>query len=240
MISIITVCYNAQDKIETTIQSVLNQTHKDIQYIIIDGNSTDGTQTIIEQYLPQISYYISEPDKGIYDAMNKGIQQVRGDWVHFLNAGDLFYEENTLKQFVPFLEEKASLIYGDIFRKEVNGELIFTPQQGAFIYGFFRNICHQAILYNVKKCPDLSYDTQYTLAADADLLLRIVLKYPNSIKKVAKPMAIYESGGISDLNLDKIHMEHALIFRSRFTSSFSYFWNFINLQRQKIRLRFNL
>ena len=95
-ISVITVAYNASRYIETTILSVINQTYSNIEYIIIDGGSTDGTVDIIKKYSNKISYWISEPDKGIYDAMNKGINKATGEWINFMNAGDTFHNPDTL------------------------------------------------------------------------------------------------------------------------------------------------
>ena len=96
-ISVVTVCYNAADTIEKTILSVLNQTYHDIEYIIIDGGSTDGTVEIIRKYADKIAYWVSEPDKGIYDAMNKGIEVATGEWINFMNAGDRFYKSDVIK-----------------------------------------------------------------------------------------------------------------------------------------------
>ena len=95
-ISIITVSYNAAKTIEQTISSVVNQTYQDIEYIIIDGGSTDGTMDIIRKYEDRIAYWISEPDKGIYDAMNKGIDVATGDYVYFLGADDRLVDANII------------------------------------------------------------------------------------------------------------------------------------------------
>ena len=95
-ITVITVCHNAAKTLEKTIKSVLNQTYPNIEYIIIDGGSTDDTVDIIKRYADRLAYWISEPDKGIYDAMNKGIEVATGEWINFMNAGDTFYEENTI------------------------------------------------------------------------------------------------------------------------------------------------
>ena len=107
LITIITVAYNAVKDIENTILSVLNQTYPNIEYIIIDGGSTDGTLDIIKKYEDKISYWVSEPDKGIYDAMNKGIVKANGDYLFFLGADDKEYF--FLKIKILFITEMCSL-----------------------------------------------------------------------------------------------------------------------------------
>ena len=95
-ISVITVCYNDRERIEKTILSVLSQSYGNLEYIVIDGGSTDGTVDIIKKYANRIAYFVSESDEGIYDAMNKGLRKAVGEWVCFLNAGDLFVSESVL------------------------------------------------------------------------------------------------------------------------------------------------
>jgi len=113
-ISVITVCYNAASTLEKTILSVLNQTYPNIEYIIIDGGSTDGSVDIIRKYADQLAYWVSEPDKGIYDAMNKGIDCCNGEWINFMNAGDTFYADNTISLLGKYLGDcTAGIIYGD-------------------------------------------------------------------------------------------------------------------------------
>lgn len=115
-ISIITVSYNSELTIRDTILSVLSQTHPDIEYIIVDGASTDGTLEIIEEYRTKISRVISEPDNGIYDAMNKGIRAATGDFVGILNSDDFLADQNTIKNLVSFLQANPSLdcSYADV------------------------------------------------------------------------------------------------------------------------------
>ncbi len=110
-VSIITVVYNSKNNISKTIESVINQTYKNYEYIIIDGGSTNGTLDIINDYSASISKIISESDKGIYDAMNKEINFAIGDWVYFLNSGDVFFSNETIKKIFS-LEQKSGLIYG--------------------------------------------------------------------------------------------------------------------------------
>lgn len=99
LISVVTVSYNAVSTIEQTILSVINQTYPHIEYIIIDGGSTDGTVDIIKKYADKIAYWVSEPDKGIYDAMNKGIKVATGEWINFMNSGDCLYRNDTIEKF---------------------------------------------------------------------------------------------------------------------------------------------
>ena len=113
--SIITVTYNAEKVLEDTIQSVISQTYHHIEYIIVDGASKDGTLSIINRYRSRIHTVVSEPDKGLYDAMNKGIALASGDYLCFLNAGDCFHEDDTLQQMVHTINgsELPDVLYGE-------------------------------------------------------------------------------------------------------------------------------
>ncbi|RNL54271.1 glycosyltransferase [Pedobacter jejuensis] len=115
-ISIITVVYNGTTYIKDCIESVISQTYKNIEYIVIDGNSTDGTQLIIEQYQKQIARYVSEKDSGLYDALNKGISLATGDIIGILNADDLFATENVVAQIATIFAKNPSIeaVYGNL------------------------------------------------------------------------------------------------------------------------------
>lgn len=121
-ITVVTVCYNAVDTIENTILSVLNQTYDNIEYIIIDGSSTDGTVDIIKKYADKIAYWVSEPDNGIYDAMNKGIDIATGDYINFMNAGDGFYDNEALSNLMPFIKNNVSVIFGKSIKTNGSGD----------------------------------------------------------------------------------------------------------------------
>ncbi len=113
LVSVITVVKNDERCLEQTIKSVINQTYKNIEYIIIDGGSTDDTLNIIQKYENKIDYWISESDEGIYDAMNKGINLARGEWLNFMNSGDRFYEKNTVERIFLKKNDNVDFIYGD-------------------------------------------------------------------------------------------------------------------------------
>ena len=144
LISVITVCYNAASCIEKTILSVINQTYSNIEYIIIDGGSTDGTIDIVNKYKDRISVIVSEKDKGIYDAMNKGVTYATGEWVNFMNAGDTFYNSNVVTElFKDNIEEKYTVVFGDTN--------VITQYKEIFVnYGYkkmhkYMPSCHQSI-----------------------------------------------------------------------------------------------
>ena len=122
-ISIITVCYNAVSTIESSILSVINQDYENVEYIVIDGNSTDGTVEVIKRYQTYISLFISEPDQGIYDAINKGIQHATGDVIGLLHANDCFASNQILSLVAEnFLDKKVDAVYGNLVFYNTKGK----------------------------------------------------------------------------------------------------------------------
>lgn len=172
-VSIITVVYNGVKTLEQAIQSVLGQTYINIEYIIIDGQSTDGTAAIIEKYKDRISYYVSEPDQGIYDAMNKGISVASGDIIGILNADD-WYDVNAVKSVVDcFAEYNADIVYGKAKRVESDGTILSAklPPLTDLWYGML--ICHQAAFVKRKIYQKIGgYSLNYKIASDYEFFLR--------------------------------------------------------------------
>lgn len=163
LITVVTVVYNGESTLENTIKSVVNQTYDNVDYIIIDGGSKDGTLDIIKKYEDKIDYWQSEPDKGIYDAMNKGIRLAKGDWINFMNAGDVFYSKYVLKQiFIKDYSDKVSIIYGDstyikpdgtavtVFADSSIKTLLFSPlyRHGA---SFVKSKYHKEHLFDIAR-----------------------------------------------------------------------------------------
>jgi glycosyltransferase involved in cell wall biosynthesis len=163
LISVVTVSYNAVSTIEQTILSVINQTYPNIEYVIIDGESTDGTVDVIKKYADRITYWVSEPDKGIYDAMNKGMGISTGDFLIFIGADDLFYTTDVIKNIVAKIKEMNVIYYGNVIFKGVGKKYL-----GKFnkIKWATTNISHQAIFYPRQVYIKYVYNTQYRVYAD--------------------------------------------------------------------------
>lgn len=170
-LSIITINYNNCEGLRKTIESVVNQTWKEFEWIIVDGGSTDGSRELIEETAKScinISYWCSESDKGVYNAMNKGISHTCGDYLCFLNSGDIFYESCTLEH-VFYSELIADVVYGDWMRVFPNGEttIAHSPQKITIPLLFQDNcICHQAMFIKGTILKEEGYDEHYKILAD--------------------------------------------------------------------------
>ena len=163
--TVITVCYNVADSIEETILSVINQTYSNLEYIIIDGASTDGTIDVINKYRDRITYFLSEPDKGIYDAMNKGVKASTGDWINFMNAGDTFYSKSVIADIVPYIEVESKILYGDTVFLYSMGKKVYRPSSSVDMgNGMFFN--HQSSFADAVCMKKYLFDGSYKLSAD--------------------------------------------------------------------------
>ncbi|MBY0245367.1 MAG: glycosyltransferase [Sphingobacteriaceae bacterium] len=198
-VSVITIVYNNVADIERTILSVLGQNYSNIEYIIIDGASTDGTLEVIRRYENRISKLLSEPDKGIYDAMNKGLALATGDYVLFMNSGDEIYNNTTISNI--FVEKvMADIYYGETEMYDQHWQSLGRRRHQApknftwksFKYGM--NVCHQAIY--IKRSLTEPYDTTYKYSADIDWILKAAKK-AKSIQNVNAYVAKYLVGGMS-------------------------------------------
>ncbi len=188
-VSVITVCLNCKDRIEKTILSVINQTYNNVEYIIVDGVSNDGTVDIINKYNNIISYWISEYDEGVYDAMNKGIMLASGEWVIFMNAGDCFSNNYVIEKMMSSLEKNKSnlnrigLIYGNalVLNEKIGFSYKRTGKEEIGINDFYLNIinsfrnpiCHQAAFFRKKLFKEIGlYNKYFMLAADYEWFVR--------------------------------------------------------------------
>lgn len=170
-ISIVTVSYNAADFIESTIKSVISQTYPNVEYIVIDGGSSDGTQEIIHKYADKISYWVSEPDKGIYDAMNKGIAAATGEYINFLNTGDIFTDDNVLERIANQLEGQT-VVSGNWRRCYADGSFKLASPKNTDVLRVEMPICHQATFINLAYHKKHPFDTSYRFSADYDFFYK--------------------------------------------------------------------
>ncbi len=202
LISIVTVVYNGKNSLEKTIKSVLNQSYKNIEYIIIDGGSTDNTQNIINKYAGEIDYWISEPDNGIYDAMNKGIAAAKGDWIYFLGSDDMLYDNRTISDILAYLDSDESVVFGNIMY--TNGKDV--KSRFNILTLLHNTVHHQSAFYNANLFRNWSYDAGLRLIADYELNLRI---YLNKMKyrHIDRLIAICNQHGLSRSNLKQAFIE---------------------------------
>ena len=178
-VSIITVCYNSENTIRKTIESIKNQTYNNIEYIVIDGNSNDGTIDICKEYLGVISVFISEPDLGIYNAMNKGVRAARGSLVTILNSDD-YYRHDAIEKLVrAYLNnDKPDVVFGDIIvvGNNINGQdisgMLLKPI-GIKQFPYDMRIYHPASIVKANLMKLYMFNEKYRIAADFDLFLRL-------------------------------------------------------------------
>lgn len=192
-ISIITICYNDAEGLERTVKSVEGQTFTDYEYIVVDGGSKDNTLAVIHNHEKAITKWVSEPDKGIYDAMNKGIRMASGEWLIMMNAGDSFADGLVLeKVFCIVIPDDKAFLYSDVYGLRPNGERILRPL--SFEKGI---LIHQAIIYrrNLHAEHGLYIVTKKLIVSDYLFFLRIPKE---QVMKIDTVIAVYEGGGVSD------------------------------------------
>ncbi len=200
LISLVTVVYNGEKLIAETLQSAVSQTYKNIELVIIDGGSKDDTVNVAKQFSSRTSVLISEPDKGIYDAMNKGVKAAKGEWIYFLNVGDRFYDERVLEDIFSRDLAEVDFIYAQV-------ETINEPTGINYINGskvtmsdFYHRypICHQATFTRKKAFEETGeYNLTYKLAADTEWFARFFKRHENKALFVPRIVSYYDVQGAS-------------------------------------------
>ncbi|MDE6268834.1 MAG: glycosyltransferase [Muribaculaceae bacterium] len=203
-ITVITVCYNAADVIEPTILSVIGQDYGDVEYIVIDGASTDGTVDIISRYAGYLSRWISEPDKGIYHAMNKGISIATGDYILFMNAGDRFFSHSALSRFFSSAADYqgVDVLYGDTLCSVGNRFYKRRPSHT----GTHIPTCHQSIFVAARRLKEMPFDLSYRILADRHQF-RQLRQSGITFAYVPEFVSIYDTTGISNVHNRRFHSE---------------------------------
>ena len=215
-VTVVTAVLNDAGHIEQTILSVISQTDIEIEYIIVDGGSKDGTLELIGKYKDKISLLISEPDRGVYDAMNKGIKYSTGDFVYFLNSGDVLLNPSILSKIkLEELKERNAIIYGNVVVAYGNIEALEKPRPFFNSKMKFKGIgiCHQSMFFPGKLIRNEKYDLSYNIAADYDLAYRLWRKGTEFLYKDIT-IAKYDWGkGISSnpYKLLDVYLENARV-----------------------------
>lgn len=234
IISIITVVYNSEDLLPATIESVINQTYADIEYIIVDGGSKDGTVDIIEKYKDQISQWVSEPDKGLYDAMNKGLKMATGDFVWFMNAGDHLYAPDIVEKMIEKWQADTDILYGEVMlvddaRKELGTRSATTNQKLTnplhwqdLAKGMV--VCHQGFLPKRTIAPPY---IENNLTADIDWVIKC-LKASKKTTATELILATYLVGGISKQHHQQSLKDRYFVLKEHF-GFWTNLWNHVGI-----------
>lgn len=221
LLTIVTVVRNGGQILEKTIESVINQGYSNIEYVIIDGGSTDNTIDVIKKYEKSIDFWISEPDKGIYDAMNKGILSATGKWINFMNAGDEFYNLKVCSIVADnILLYDSDVIYGDFvaFDNKFNSEIYVKARPLAKIWTGMV-FCHQSVFIKNKILSDFPFDLNYKIVADFKQVLSVYNR-AYVFKKLGIPISKITIDGVSYSNMKTI-VETIMVIHSIKPYSFS-------------------
>lgn len=195
--SIITINYNNKEGLRKTIESVINQSFKDFEYIIIDGGSTDGSIDVIKEYASYIDYWVSEPDKGIYNAMNKGIVQAHGEYLNFMNSGDCFYDGNILDMVK--LSLNADIVAGKLY-VEGKGVCGIYKDDITLLDLFLNVLPHQSSFIKRELFEDKLYDEKYTIVSDWKFFVESLIFRNCTFANLDVIVCKFEPGGISSNN----------------------------------------
>ncbi|TXB65411.1 glycosyltransferase [Vicingus serpentipes] len=218
LISIITINYNDKVGLERTIKSIVNQTNKNFEYIVIDGNSSDGSKEVIEDYKDRIDLCVSEPDKGIYNAMNKGINNANGDYLLFINSGDELYNTNVLEENIAELHSE-DLIYFDLlqvfkdktnlhrFPDEINNNTFLKGTIGHPTTFIKKDLFHKIGLY----------DETLNIVADWKFFSLAFIKHNCSTRHVNKVLSKFYMDGVSTINNEKTKQERQKVIEENFS-----------------------
>ena len=211
--SIITVNYNNRDGLIKTINSVINQTCSDYEFIIIDGGSTDGSVDVLKEYSSQINYWVSEPDGGIYQGMNKGIMKATGEYLNFMNSGDCFYSEQVL-QHVNDLHLVSDIIVGHDFHynpKTQQGFTTILPPRISMLTFYIQTLPHQSTFFKRELFCDTLYDESLKIVADIKFYIQKICVEGCSVEKINEIICKREPDGISKSYNERRIAEHKAV-----------------------------
>ena len=198
LFSIVTVTYNCASSIQKTIESVICQTNTSYEYIIIDGNSDDDTLTKTTEYKQHITTLISEPDSGIYDAMNKGTTLANGEWILFLNSGDILSDENVLSNVAAYLTKSTSdIVYGNIYVEKENIRILKVASEPCNKHRMY--FCHQSAFVRTEIMKKIGFDSSLKMSADLMFFKTCYFAHYKFLH-IPIPVVVYDRTGISNTN----------------------------------------
>lgn len=233
LLSIITVVFNGEKSLENTIISVINQSYVNIEYIIIDGASQDNTLDIICKYQDKIDYWLSELDKGVYDAMNKGISHSNGDWLLFLGADDILANNDVINNVFSLLRGEQQIKGNNIDAIAANVKYLNNRQfnsQFSQLLKLKNTIHHQAAFYKKNLFGDFSYNTEFKISSDYELNLKIFIEKRNYLQ-VDELVTICAPDGLSGLCSWSGYLEEIKIRNKYLSFSESIVYNFLTILR---------
>lgn len=205
--SVITINYNNNIGLSHTIKSVVSQSYRDFEYIIIDGGSTDGSVDTIKENAKQIDYWISEKDRGIYHAMNKGVANAHGEYCLFLNSGDSFYDNNVL-EIITKIGFNEDILVGNIVAGNDNRYLFPSPSRPISLYHLYSaTVSHQSSFINTELLRSYPYDEELKIVSDWKFYVQTIILHNCSIRYVDVNVARFDTFGVSTSNPDKMWKE---------------------------------
>lgn len=237
LISIITVCYNAAGTIAATLDSVRAQTWRPLESVVVDGGSRDGTQNLVARYADITGMVVSEPDEGIYDAMNKGIDLARGEIIHFLNADDSFVDEGVVEAAVRIFmaDPEVDLVFGDAIYRTTDGAFLRRYSRvnaRNLIYG---DLCHQVVFARKRVFERFGrFNLEYRINADFDWMLR-VFREGTKTQYMNRPIANFSFGGLCTNNPERMRVERARVRKAYIHPAWYALSNFIFRCERKLR-----
>lgn len=190
--SIVTVVFNARDLIEKTMNTIFSQTFNDYEYIVIDGNSTDGTMSVIQKFRDKIDIVISEPDNGIYDAMNKAISMASGKYINFMNCGDYFVDSNVLQVVSEKISSNPDVAYGNTIINTIVGKYLIRPEKVEDTIMKQMPFCHQSTFVKADVARQHPFDLSYKVTADYNMFMQLY-KEGKTFLYIDYPIAIYQN-----------------------------------------------
>jgi glycosyltransferase involved in cell wall biosynthesis len=225
LISVITVVFNGEKYLEQTIRSVIEQSYDNVEYLIIDGGSTDGSLDIIKRFEGQIDYWVSEPDEGIYDAMNKGIDCAQGNWIFFLGSDDSIFDHNIFDLIMPNMFYNICFIYGNV----LNTSGVMYESKIGFKTNFSNTCHHQASFYSRSLFKKFRYNTSYKIVADYELNFLIYKRKLNG-QRIELIVSLCSDQGVSHTNNGTIVLFDSFEIRAGHINYFlNYFFLIIGL-----------